>query len=317
MTKPYDVGLICGRFQTFHKGHEKLVNTGLLLCDRLLILVGSAQECGTERNPLNVTTRIKMIKEVYGDNPNIMIYGLADMTNENDICHKWGRYLLSNADRYIYKNPDIMIYGNDDSRSDWFDKKDLKNTTELIINRAELPISATLLRNLMIADKRKEWMELVNPKLHKMYDELRRELLGVPYYNSKLVDTMAATKEIMDGVKIRKEQRISWYRDSDGKIITDEEYKNDCMECECFCQEETVNIPCNGERTDCPYFKEVDTSDYDKEIRDKAIEELSCKLMTYFADCQLKEEGAIVRDVLVGVIERIDEITEQMKEVGE
>ena len=47
--KPYDTGLVCGRFQTFHKGHERLVDTGLLLCDRLLILIGSAQECGTER----------------------------------------------------------------------------------------------------------------------------------------------------------------------------------------------------------------------------------------------------------------------------
>lgn len=37
MNKPYDVGFICGRFQTFHKGHEKLVETGLMLCDRLLI----------------------------------------------------------------------------------------------------------------------------------------------------------------------------------------------------------------------------------------------------------------------------------------
>lgn len=42
--KPYDVGLICGRFQTFHKGHESLVETGLKLCDRVLILIGSAQE---------------------------------------------------------------------------------------------------------------------------------------------------------------------------------------------------------------------------------------------------------------------------------
>lgn len=54
-----------------------------------------------------------------------------------------------------------------------------------------------------------------------------------------------------------------------------------------------------------------------KEIRDKAIEELSCKLMMYFADCQLIEEGAIVRDVLDGVIERIDEIAEKMKDLGE
>lgn len=184
--KPYDTGLICGRFQTFHKGHEKLVDTGLLLCDRLLILIGSSQECGTERNPLNINTRTKMLREIYGNSPNIMIYGLADMTNENDICPEWGRYLLDNVDRYIYKNPDVMIYGNDESRSNWFDKKDLKNTTELIINRAELPISATMLRQLMLEDNRKEWMKWVNPRLHKMYDELRSELLSVPYYREKL-----------------------------------------------------------------------------------------------------------------------------------
>ena len=153
-----------------------------MLCDRLLILIGSSQECGTERNPLNINTRTKMLRTIYGDNPNIMIYALADMTNENDICPEWGRYLLDNVDRYIYKNPEVMIYGNDESRSSWFDKKDLKNTTELIINRSELPISATMLRQLMVEDKRKEWMEFVNPRLHKMYDELRNELMTVEFY---------------------------------------------------------------------------------------------------------------------------------------
>lgn len=182
--KPYDVGLICGRFQTFHKGHERLVDTGLMLCDRLLILIGSSQECGTERNPLNINTRTKMLKMVYGDNPNIMIYGLPDLSNENDIRPEWGKYLLENADRYIFKNPEIMIYGNDESRTAWFDKKDLKNTTELIINRCELPISATMLRQYMVEDNRKAWMQHVNPKLHKMYDELRSELMTVEFYQN-------------------------------------------------------------------------------------------------------------------------------------
>ena len=197
MQKPYDVGLVCGRFQTFHKGHEKLIDTGLLLCDRLLILVGSAQECGTERNPLNITTRVDVIREIYDGNPGIMVYGLPDMTNENDICPEWGRYLLQNVDRYIYKNPDVMIYGNDESRSAWFDKKDLKNTTELIINREELPISATMLRRLMVLDQRREWMTYVNPKLHKRYDDLRRELMSVSFYQEML-------ENYMSGVPVEK-----------------------------------------------------------------------------------------------------------------
>lgn len=60
----------------------------------------------------------------------------------------------------------------------------------LIINRAELPISATMLRQLMVDDNRKEWMKWVNPKLHKMYDELRRELLSVDFYKSKVQNTI-------------------------------------------------------------------------------------------------------------------------------
>jgi len=183
MNKPYDIGLICGRFQTFHNGHEKLFKTGYMLCDRLLVLVGSSQEQSTERNPYNITTRIEMIKEVF---PNVIIYGLPDLTNENDITTDWGKYLLKNVNDYIYKNPDIIIYGNDESRSKWFEPADLQNTTELIINRMELPISATMLRELMIKDKRTEWQKLVNPKLHKHYGKLREELLRVNYYKKLL-----------------------------------------------------------------------------------------------------------------------------------
>lgn len=180
--KPYDVGMICGRFQTFHKGHESLVKTGLELCDRVLILIGSAQECGTERNPLNINTRTKMLKEIYGDNSNIMIYGLADLTNENDITPDWGKYLLGNADRYIYKVPELMISGNDEERTRWFAAEDIIDMSQLIVNRGRIPISATQVREYMVKDNRKEWMRWVNPRLHKIYDEIRAELMTVPFY---------------------------------------------------------------------------------------------------------------------------------------
>ena len=35
---------------------------------------------------------------------------------------------------------------------------------------------------MMVKDERREWMKWVNPKLHKMYDRLRAELMEVPYY---------------------------------------------------------------------------------------------------------------------------------------
>lgn len=189
--KPYDVGLICGRFQMCHIGHESLINIGIQLCDRILILVGSAQECGTERNPLNISTRTEVLHEICGDNPNIMIYGLADLTDESDIRPEWGKYLLGNADRYIYKVPELMISGNDEERSNWFAPEDIVDMSQLIVNRGRIPISATQVRKMMVEDNRKEWMKWVNPKLHKMYDKLRRELMSVPFYQNMYAELMA------------------------------------------------------------------------------------------------------------------------------
>ncbi len=181
MNKVYDTGLLVGRFQTFHKGHQKLVDTGLMLCDRLLVLIGSSQECGTERNPLNINTRTEMLRTVYPTD-RVMIYAIPDLTDENDIRPEWGDYLMEAVDRYIYKAPELMIYGNDDSRSKWFSKEAIINTSEFIINRGAIPISATMLRELMVKNDRKEWMKWVDPKLHKMYDRLRNELMTVPFY---------------------------------------------------------------------------------------------------------------------------------------
>lgn len=193
MGRPYDTGFICGRFNIVHKGHQKLIDTALLLCDRVLILVGSSQESGTERNPLDVNTRVKMLREIYDDTNRVIIHTIADMTNENDICPEWGKYLLQHVDRYIYKAPEIMVYGNDDSRSRWFDTEDIKHTTELIVNRHELPISATMVRTLISLDLRRTWMKFVDPKLHKMYDELKNEIMEVDFYkelNAKLTEIL-------------------------------------------------------------------------------------------------------------------------------
>lgn len=192
--KPYDTGLVVGRFQTFHIGHQRLIETALTLCDRVLILIGSAQECGTERNPLNIETRIEMIRTVYPEetaNDRIMVYALSDMTDENDIRPEWGRYLLDNVDRYIYKAPELMVYGNDEARSRWFDTNDILDTSEFIVNRGKIPISATMLRDLMVTNDRKEWMKWVDPRLHKMYDRLRNELMTVAWYQERLKQLLA------------------------------------------------------------------------------------------------------------------------------
>lgn len=182
--KPFDVGLFVARAQLIHKGHESIIDMALSMCDRLVILVGSSQESGTIRNPFDIQTRMEMIREIYPER-NVIIKALPDLTNENDITTDWGKYVLKTVRSIIYKAPEIMIYGNDESRSRWFDPADIKDTTEVIIPRSRIPISATMLREALLRNDRETWFEFHNPRLHKHYDRLKGELLAVePYRNA-------------------------------------------------------------------------------------------------------------------------------------
>ena len=181
--KPYDVGLVVGRFQHFHIGHKSLVETAFKLCDRVLILVGSAQEYGTLRNPYSAGTRIDVIRESYGrDSDIIIVKELNDLTNENDITADWGRYVLDNVKMHIRKKPSLMVYGNDEFRSKWFDPEDITETAELVMPRSRIPISATLMREALVKDDFEYWSKYTDEKTHKMYDRLRRELLATDPY---------------------------------------------------------------------------------------------------------------------------------------
>lgn len=181
--KPYDVALIVGRFQPFHNGHKSLVDTALKLCDRVLILVGSAQEYGTLRNPYSASTRIDVIRAIYGaDNEMVRVAELNDLTNENDITADWGRYVLKNVKTHIRKAPSLMVYGNDEFRSRWFDPEDITETAEIVIPRSRLPISATQLREALVRDDFDFYAKYTDEKEHKLYDRLRRELLATEPY---------------------------------------------------------------------------------------------------------------------------------------
>ena len=181
----YDVGLLVGRFNIFHIGHKSLADLALTMCDRLLILVGSSQECGTLRNPFTIETRINMIKEIY-PNENVIVHGLPDLTNENDITPEWGRYLLDKVHDSIGKNPDVMIYGNDESRSGWFAPEDIKDVLEIIVPRSEIPISATELRQLMIDNNYDKWCDYHSWELYRYYYDLRDELMKCSDYKENI-----------------------------------------------------------------------------------------------------------------------------------
>lgn len=176
MEKIFELGLVLGRFQTFHKGHKQLIDMTRNLCQKTLILIGSAQESGTPRNPFKLEIRREMVSQIYSQK-DVIICALDDMTNEDDICFEWGSYILEHVEKMIGRLPDLMVYGKDESRKGWFSEEDSKKFSELIVARDKINISATKLREFLVQDKKQEWQKYVPEEIWDKYECLREELL--------------------------------------------------------------------------------------------------------------------------------------------
>lgn len=183
----YTWALVCGRFQTFHLGHKKIIDRALKNADKVLVIIGSAQVFGTERNPYPVRVRKKLVEKVYANNPNVMVVTLSDLSSEDEISNEWGTYLLSFFKKCTGKDvPDIMVYGNDEARSKWFDKEQIKGVTELIVARDGL--SATQVREYMVKGDYFNWRACVPEAIKDDYELLRALLATVPYYKELMED---------------------------------------------------------------------------------------------------------------------------------
>lgn len=182
--RKYKLGFIVGRFQMLHSGHEHLINKALEQCENLLILVGSAQEYKTFRNPFDFHLRMTMLQDLYEDNENVFVGFVDDLTNENDHSHEWGRFLLDEVKLWSYtfgidEPLEAMFYGNDEEREGWFDPKDIEGIAQIRIDRADIPISATTMRSYLAWNNFDLWSKFANPKLHGYFEELRQKLFEV------------------------------------------------------------------------------------------------------------------------------------------
>ena len=209
--KKYKLGLICGRFCHIHNGHKMLIDKSIEDCEKTLVLVGSAQEEGTLRNPFSADYRIELIKKIYPDNE-IRIEKLDDLTNEHDISYEWGQYVIDKTKEYEKDFADLIISGNDSSRKGWFSEEQLKNTEELLINREELPISATELRGYLIIKDKEKWSKFVPEEIQQDFNKIREELLKTKVYQ-EILDKMGNDLTIENFTKIYNK-----YKDEDRRM---------------------------------------------------------------------------------------------------
>lgn len=178
--KQFKTGVIVGRFEHIHIGHEKLINIGLSVCDTLLILVSCANESGTLQNPYDYDYRVKLIKKIYNEEISerkIVIAPLDDTDLKKKLSHDLGRHILNESIKILGSIPECIIYGKDKDISKCFDAEDIKNISEIIVDREKLNVSATKIREYILNDDISKWKECVNEKIYNEYCNLKKFLV--------------------------------------------------------------------------------------------------------------------------------------------
>lgn len=86
MTQEIDkpLGAFIGRFQPFHRGHKEAIDTIIDKGYKPLIIIGSASEHSTDRNPYNSQQRIKMIQTVYPDRETYDLATVSDHDSDDE-----------------------------------------------------------------------------------------------------------------------------------------------------------------------------------------------------------------------------------------
>ena len=173
MDKPYKLGILVGRFQTIHAGHEKMVNTALHLCEQVGIFVGSSQESLTSKNPFSYEIREEMLRAVFGED--IRVFPLPDIGVGNNAA--WGEYVLQNVQQRYHRAPDLLVSGKETRRISWFDGIGGLRISELYIPKT-IEISASQMRGFFLADDRESWQRYTDPVLWGEYARLRQIVLS-------------------------------------------------------------------------------------------------------------------------------------------
>ena len=171
--KPFQLGLLVGRFQTLHLGHADMIGTATALCSRTAVFIGSSQEAGTLKNPFSYEMRKKMLQTVFGEA--IEIYPLPDIGVGNNAV--WGDYVLRNVRERCGRLPDLLVSGKEERRISWFDGTEGLAIAELYIPKT-IDISATALRECFLRDDQAQWRQFTDPRLWDQYETLRQAVLA-------------------------------------------------------------------------------------------------------------------------------------------
>lgn len=121
-----DLCVFIGRFSPLHKGHQSVIQKGLDSAPKMLVLVGSAFEARSYRNPFTVHERMDMISSTF-NNPNLLVRPLENSAyNLNEwiervhtaVSEAWSE--LRAVDPTLPAKPKVALIGHSKDESSYY-----------------------------------------------------------------------------------------------------------------------------------------------------------------------------------------------------
>lgn len=117
----YDLAVFVGRFQPLHNGHLQNINKALTLADRCLVLVGSANQPRTTKNPFTADERQAMVHIATDGNPRVHSSPIEDTIYQET---KWVEQVQAAVHRFAEKvgAKRIAIIGYEKDESSYYNR---------------------------------------------------------------------------------------------------------------------------------------------------------------------------------------------------
>jgi cytidyltransferase-like protein len=142
-----------GRFSPLHLGHESVIRAMIdeVGSKNILVVIGSATESHTDRNPYSYKERRSFIHAVF---PDITIVPIGDTSNDA----VWMQQLDDLVSAFFRSNSVVYYVGDRNDGSFYSSDRNVK-----VIDRKSVPISGTLVRECI--QDGSDISSYVNPKL--------------------------------------------------------------------------------------------------------------------------------------------------------
>lgn len=149
-------GVILMRAQPMHLGHLDVIKQASKENDKVLVFIGSANKCGTERNPLNIDDRYFFVKSAIIDEDldNVIVKPLNDWSKEDAyaLVKEWGRFFYYNAVNELGSKTFTLYYNDDiEIARNWFDEE-LQQRISIVNSPRVRDVTATKVREAILND---------------------------------------------------------------------------------------------------------------------------------------------------------------------